>query len=177
MSKIIKSLLVACAVLFSLSVIGADRLEKFCGIKMGGDVNKRHRYAGQMDNGVHVYLFKPRKRFMQFTQYAYTATPTSKKVLSVFISKTFKDRASCEGDFKRIVTALEAKYKIAPQHKREINANEYTFQFKDTDLTVRAEIGIGQHKIIIQCLDLPTCNIAEKEVKEHAIKSVDTSAL
>lgn len=180
MNKGIKLIVIAIVALVSFAVVGSEQkeqLESFCGITFGKKPLKKHTFIGRMDNGVRVYKFKPKKPFMKFTHYTYGASPITNTIFMVDIRKKFESRSTCDFNFQKIATALEAKYKVTPHKKREVLSEYYLFDIGKTQIRLSSTIGFMEYTISIMCFDVPLFEKANTEIKEFAIKDTDTSAL
>lgn len=89
----------------------ANNCESLFGVEFGGVVPKGIKPSYMSDDGCPVYKFTPKKSFRKFSNYTFTATPTSRRIFEVHAnSLEYNLEGSVDAEQKLVMGLLEEKY-------------------------------------------------------------------
>lgn len=148
-----------------------------CGIKFGSRFQKNNnRNNSSLNSGETLYAVSAPRKFMGFTNYYLLITPTSEKVYSIWMVREFKKAAEGRAEFDKVAAVLENHYKI--KGERELSIDPVTiFNFDNGYIILKLNIGLGEYSLELRGYSKEFSDLAEKEKKDYAVRSTDTSAL
>lgn len=89
----------------------ANNLKSLFGVEFGGIVPRGIKPSYMSDDGCPVYKFTPQKTFRKFSNYTFTATPTSRRIFEVHAnSLEYNLVGSVDAEQKLVMGLLEGKY-------------------------------------------------------------------